>query len=622
MPLWTPGAGAGTIRGLRKATRTCEPSPFLARRAAPNLVAAAFGAFVALHLLAALVRVYRHVLFWWGDAPSVFVVLSWTWVLAQAAAGGLAAAWLAGRIEPLLPEKNGSERAGLAFAGVTLVTAIGVALRFVAPVSVPPGVWLDVFLEAERLLRSPQDVPWLGGTPLSIPGAHEIVSHLLLRLYEGLLLLFGRGDVGILSLSALPAALTVPAAGWLAYEAFGRRASVLAAAFVAFSSRSLALSRWGYTPATLVPLALATVAAALAARRRGSLSLAALSGVFAGLAMHTHSSALVVPVALAAWSVGTWKEPGARGRAAAAAGAALLAAGPWLIGFVQHPGYFGGRLRDVNLGNPVRDVDTRHAGPATRLVLNAIDYTGLFVFTKDPNGRHGFPERAAAPVAVGLAAMVGFAVLLRRSVKDPGAPRALLWLAAGSLAAGVLSDPGGAPNTVRACILVATGFVVAAWVVDGVASWLASRVGARPGVLLLLVGAGFFVRETVPFLADWPGHPMVISAFCPEESDAGRLARRLGPAPLFLERDSVPFPLVLETLAASPDARVAVPPIPTTTPGRLLASPPPVGSFWLVATRRFPEPLAAAGWTVSRPVQAGTGRALHVFRIRPPAPPR
>ncbi len=593
-----------------------------ARRAAANLVATAFGVFVTLQLLAVLVRLHRHVLFWWHDAPLVFVAFSWTWVFVQAAVGGLAAAWLAGKVEPLLPEKDPSERAGFAVAGVALLAAIGVALRFVAPVSIPPGVWLDVIAEAERLLRSPQDVPWLGGTPLALAGAHEIVSHLLLRFYQGLLLLFGRGDVGILSLSAIPAALTVPAAGWLAYETFGRRAAVLAAGFVAFSSRSLALSRWGYTPATLVPLALAAVAAALAARRRRSLPLAALSGVFAGFAMHTHSSAIVVPVALAAWSAGTWKEPGARGRAAVAAGAALLAAGPWLIGFVQHPGYFGGRLRDVNVSNPVRDIETRHAGPATRLALNAIDYTGLFVFTKDPNGRHGFPERAAAPVAIGFAALVGFAVLLGRSVKDAGAPRAILWLAAGSLAAGVLSDPGGAPNTVRACILVATGFVVAAWVVDGVACRVASRTGTRPEVLLLLVGTGFFVRETVPFLTAWTEHPLVSDAFCPEESDAGRLLRRLGNAPIVIEAGSVAAPLVLETLAASADARVAVPAFPATTSAQLLAGPSPVRSFWLVASRRFPEPLAAAGWTISLPVQAGPGRALHVFRVRPPGPPR
>ncbi len=338
--------------------------------------------------------------------------------------------------------------------------------------------------------------------------------------------------------------------------------------------------------------------------------------------MHTHSSAIVVPVALAAWSAGTWREPGARGRAAVAAGAALLAAGPWLIGFVQHPGYFGGRLRDVNVGNPVRDIDTRHAGPATRLALNAIDDTGLFVFTKDPNGRHGFPERAAAPVTIGFAALVEFAVLLGRSVKDAGATRAILWLSAGSLAAGVLSDPGGAPNTVRACILVATGFVVAAWVVDGVACRVASRSGTRPGVLLLLVGAGFFVRETVPFLTEWAEHPLVSVGFCPEESAAGRLLRRLGHAPVFLERSSALATGVVEALAAPPDARIAVPVLPMTTSAQLLASPPRVSSFWLVASRPFPEPLAAAGWTISAPVRVGSGHAFHVFRVRPPGPPR
>lgn len=586
-----------------------------------HLFEAAFGAFVALQLLVGLVHAHRHVLFWWGGAPVSFVLLTWAGVLALAASGGFAAAWLAKKVEPMLPAKDPAERAGLAFAGVALAAALGALLRFVAPASIPPGIWLDVIMEAERLLRTPQDVPWLGGTAIWPGGGHEIVSNLLLRFYEGLLALFGRGDVGLLSLSAVPGALTVPAAGWLGYEAFGRRASVLAAVLVAFSSRSLALSRWGYTPATLVPLALAAVAAALAARRKGSLPLAALSGVFAGLAMHTHSSALVVPVALAAWSVGTWKEPGARSRVLVGAATTLLAAGPWLYGFVQNPGYVGGRLRDVNLVNPVRDVATRHAGPATRLVRNAVDYSGLFVFTNDPSGRHGFPERSGAPVAVGFAAVVGYAALLRRSLKDPGAPRAVLWLSAGSLAAGVLSDPGGAPNTVRACILLATGFVVAAWVVDGVAGRVSSWTGFRPGTLLLLFGAAFFVRETVPFLAEWPEHPMVTGAFCPEESDAGRFARLFGPAPVLLEKGSVKAPLVLETLAAPPDPKVGVPGIPETTAGELLASPPR-GPFWLVAGRRFPEPLAAAGWRVSVPVEVGKGRTLHVFRVRPPEPPR
>ncbi len=589
------------------------------RRPGVTLAAAGLGVFVTLQLLVLLIRGDRHVLFWWDGAPRVLVVLSWIWVFVRAATGGLAAAWLARAIEPVLPERRASERAGLAVAGVVLLSVVGAALRFVAPVSIPPGVWLDVVLEAELLLRTPLAVPWLGGTPLGIPGAHEIVSHLLLRSYEGLLLIFGRGDVGLLSLSALPATLTIPAAGWLAYEAFGSRASVLAAAFVALSSRSLALARWGYTPATLVPLALATMAAALAARRRGSLVLAALSGVFAGLAMHTHSSALIVPVALALWSAGTWREPRARRRCAVAAGAAFLAAAPWLVAFVHHPGHVGGRLRDVHVGNPVRDVEARQSGIVARLLGNSIDYSGLFVFTKDPNGRHGFPERPGAPAAIGLATLIGMAALLRRSVWDAGPPRALLLLAAGSLAAGILSDPGGAPNTVRACILLAVGLVIAAWVVEALARRIAPAVRARPGVLLVLVGTGLFIHETVPFLTVWPGHGTVKMAFCPEESDAGRLLRSLGPAPVLLERGSVAAPLLLETLAASPDARVPVPVIPTTTAGQLLTGAPPGSSFWLVATLRFPEPLAAAGWTVSRPVQAGPGRALYFFRVRPPA---
>jgi 4-amino-4-deoxy-L-arabinose transferase-like glycosyltransferase len=578
--------------------------------------ATALGCFAAFEVLVVVIRAERAVLFWWAEAPRPFVVLSWTWVLLRAAATGLAMAWLFRLLEPSLPRRETSPAAGRTAVWVFVLTAVGGALRFAFPASVPPGVWLDVLFEAERLLRSPGNLPFLGGTPLGLSNAHEIVSHLLLRAYEVLLLTFGRGDVGILSLSAVPGALTIPAAAWLAYEAFGARAAILAATFVAFSSRSLALSRWGYTPATLVPLGMAAMAAALSARRRSSLLLAALSGAFAGLAMHTHSSALIVPVALAAWTFGTWREPGARSRAAAAAATAFLCAGPWLLGFLQHPGYVGGRLRDVNIGNPVRDIEMRDAGPVARLSSNLVDYSGLFVFTHDPNSRHGFPGRPAATVVLGVAALIGFAALFRRSIEDPGAPRGVLWLAAGSLTAGILSDPGGAPNTVRACLLVPAGLVVAAWVVDGTIRAVALRVGARIGPLFVLVGAMFFTRETVPFFTDWPHDPRVVAAFCPEESDAGRLLRRLSGSNVVLGQNVVQWPLVLETLAGPPDSRLPVPRFPVRTPDQLLAVPPR-GPFWLVAPRGYPEPLVVGGWRVSRPVEVGTGRALHIFRVVP-----
>ncbi len=150
----------------------------------------------------------------------------------------------------------------------------------------------------------------------------------------------------------------------------------------------------------------------------------------------------------------------------------------------------------------------------------------------------------------------------------------------------------------------------------------ALRTGTRPGVLLLLVRVSFFVRKTVPFPTDWMEHPLVSGAFYPDDSEAARLPRPLVPAPVFIEAGSVVVPPVLKTLAASPDTRVAVPVFPMTMPSRLLASPPRALPFWLIATRRFPEPLAAAGWTICVPVQTGKGRALQVFRVSPPAPPR
>lgn len=585
--------------------------------AAPVLL----GLFVSLQVLVALVRGDPHVLLGWVGGPWAFVVLAWVWVLVRAGLAGLAALGLGALVVPALEPERPPERVAATVAGVALLTAVGLGLRFVAPVSIPPGVWVDSLLEAKSLLRDPGGVPWLGGSPLPHATAHEMVSHLLLRSYDLLFRLLGRGDAGILSLSAVPGALAVPAAGWLAWEAFGGRAAVLAASFLAFSSRALALSRWGYTPATLVPLALAAVAAALAARRRRSTALAALSGLFAGLAMHTHSSAIVVPVAVACWIVGTWGEPGFRRRAAATAGAALFAAAPWLLGFLQHPGYVGGRLRDVHVANPVRDVHARDLGLAGRLASNAVDYSGLFMFTFDPNPRHGFPGRPAGPAFVGAATLLGYAALGSRFLRDRGAPRALLWLSAGSLAAGVLSDPGAAPNTVRVCILLASGLTIGAGVLAGLVERLATRLGSRTGPVLALVATSFFVSETVPFLSVWPDLAGVRIHFCPNESAAGRTLRRLGTAPVVLERRSVEHPLVLETLAAPPDPRGPVPAIPTATPAELLATVPPAPSFWVVASRRFAGPLVAAGWAVSRPVPVGPGAAVVVFRVRPPAPP-
>ena len=212
-----------------------------------------------------------------------------------------------------------------------LVLAAGVTLRWIAPRQIPPGVWADALFESEGALRHPGTIPWLGGQPLAVEGLHNsaLVSNLYLKFCSLLFRIFGRGDVGLLALSAVGGTLALPAAYWLGREISGRRRGLIAMAILAFSQWPLAFSRWAWTGALLLSLVLGATAAAVRARRTGSAGWAAVAGLLLGLSFHTYVSAWAVAAGFAIFAIGGLRRPAGAKLALAATGTAASFAALW-----------------------------------------------------------------------------------------------------------------------------------------------------------------------------------------------------------------------------------------------------------------------------------------------------
>lgn len=589
--------------------------------------AIALGVFAAIQTFVFFARRDRvSVLFWWTSESWLLVALLWCKDLALAAAAFLAFGTLAHRTEQM-PEPPESEsrttvRHALIFVAIL---AAGTALRWLAARQIPPGVWADALFEAEAVLRDPGSVGWLGGRPLQVEGMRNsaLVSNLYLKFCELVFWVFGRGDVGLLALSAVGGTLAIPATYWLGREIRGPRFGLLAMALAAFAAWPLVFSRWAWTGSLLLPLVLAGAAAALAALRTGKILYAVLSGVFVGLSLHTHPAAWAIGAGFATFALTSLRGPRGGRLVAAAAIAGFLAFLPFGLAFLRYPDRLGGRAQDVSILAPTKDVavpgGNRPWALPLRLLYNGIEYTGLFLWTRDPNPRHGPPDRPPFHPALGLAALIGAALALRSArAGDPG-HRLLLLLAGTSLLAGILGNPGGAPNGLRIYPFVGAALLWAAGALD---RWLAAAstaLGARPAFVGGLGLAVLFAGETLPFLTVWPDDRRVVGSFCATETAAGRVRRSLADAPTVLDPGALAWPIVFETLAAGGNPDRPVRPLPRRTAADVLAGPNG-GAFWYVARRTELEKLRGGRWKASRGIDpGGDGAGTVIARVVPAA---
>ncbi len=554
---------------------------------------------------------------------------TWPWIallwIKDVALSLLAAAAFAAllRVTARLEQATSGSATPGALSVALLALGTGVALRFLWPEMIPPGLWFDPPFEARALLLDPGRLPWIGGVPLHddplAAGNRELVSYVYLHFYDTVFRVFGRGEAGFGALSAVPGALAIPAAAWLAWEIAGGFAASLATSLVALCLWPLVFSRWGYTAAALIPLAFFAAAATLAALRTRRVGFAVLGGACLGLSLHTHSSSWAVAAGLGIFSLAHLANRETRTLVLAAWCSALLAFLPFGIGYLRNPVNIGGRIRDVPAGSRVSGaygagVKGPFSVPAD-VVLNALDYTGALVWTPDPNPRDGVPGRAALHPALGIVALLGFA---RAAVRRTRGDLALLAVAAGSLAAGILSNPGGAPNTIRICVFVPAALLAAACVLATFVGALSRRFPVRPAFAAAGLVAAVLVFETRAFLTTWPFHPATLAHFCVTETSAARLVRNLGPGDVVLEPSALRFAFVFDALYGPTSPRVPVV-LATRRSAAVLAAFPRERPFTFVARIPSFDLLSRAGYRIARGVSPNEGDPLLVLaRVVPP----
>lgn len=589
--------------------------------------AAAIGVFAALQTLVFFARRDRFsVLFWWTPESWLYVLLLWVKDLALAAAALFLFAAIT-RATAALPEPAETLDRDSRLRHVLLFVAIfgaGVALRWLAPRQIPPGVWADALFEAEGALREPGHLAWLGGRPLNIEGLRNstLVSNLYLQFCSLLFRVFQRGDVGILALSAVGGTLSLPAVYWLGREISGPRRALVAMGLVAFGLLPLIVSRWGWTLALLLPLLMGAAAAALAAIRTRRTAFAILAGVLLGFSLHTHAAAWAAAGGFVLYALLLLGRPDSRRLVAGAVAGCLVAAIPYVVGFAEYPALVGGRARDVSIFASTKDVSipggNQPGAPGVRLAYNLIEYTGLFLWTSDPNPRDGFPDRPPLLPPIGAAALVGVALTLRKARQGDDRSRLVLLLGGAILLAGVLGNPGGAPNLIRIYPLVGIVAILATGPLDRWIAAMARTVRIRAGVTWTFAFALLFLFETTRFVSRWPQHPLVLGSFCVAETDAGRTARSLGTAPIVLEPNAFEWPIVFETLAAGDDPRRPVARLPRRTADDLLRSPPD-RPFWFVSRDADLEPLRRASWRCPPRRNSGEADGVRIARVVPRA---
>lgn len=592
--------------------------------------AIALGLFAALQtFLLFSSRDRFSILFWWTGESWPYVAALWLKNLLLASVAFVVFVWLVRITLGLPPPEKRASRLNHALLFLAILAA-GIALRFIAPRQIPPGVWVDALFEAEGVLREPGRVAWLGGLPRGVEAhaivsteAHAIVSNLYLQFCSLLLSIFGRGDVGILSLSAVGGTLMLPAIYWLGKEVADRRTGLVAMGLAAFAGWPLVFSRWAWVGAMLLPLLSAAAAATLASLRTGRILPAFGAGVFLGLALHTHPTAWAVCVGFVAFAVLVLRgrTAGARRLVAAATAGCLIALFPLGMAYLDHPERIGGRPRDVTLLSPARDVTLPAAGAPfalpRRLAHNLVEYGGLTVWRGDPNPRHGFPNQSAVNPILGVAALVGAMLGVRRARSGARGDQLLLLIAGTSLLAGILSNPAGAPNTLRVYPFAAAVFLFAAATLVRWQDAIARALPVRPALLATL-GIVLLVQvETLPFLTDWPNRAAVVNSFCPIESEAGRLRRQLGDAPTIIHPGALSVPIVFETLAAGADPTQPVVRLDRRGAVDLMRSPP-TRPFWYVARDGDLEPLRRASWRCPPRRTPTDGSGSSVVRVAPP----
>jgi len=294
------------------------------------------------------------------------------------------------------------------------VCVAGAALRF-ATLDVQ-SLWYDEAVTAELLKLD------LAGLLRAIPDSESSppLYYLLGWLWTHV---FGTGEVGLRSLSALLGTATIPIVWALARRIGGAPAGVVAAVIVAVNPMLVWFSQEARAYALLVALAALATLLWLRALERPAPGRAAAWGIAAALAVATHYYAIFLVGPQALWLV--LRAPGMRTRAAALAplAGAFVALAPLALG--QRANDSASFIRDIALGGRILQVpkqllvgyDTPAETPLAVLsaIVLVIALAGLWAMLARRDGATAREDAVAGARrgdAVALAGLVAAALAL------------------------------------------------------------------------------------------------------------------------------------------------------------------------------------------------------------------
>jgi uncharacterized membrane protein len=358
--------------------------------------------------------------------------------------------------------------------------AVGALLRFTTLGT--QKFWLDEAVTAGLLRLDLGDMLTATATTESTPPVYYLVA-------RGWAVVFGTGEVGLRSLSALAGTLTIPVAYWIGAELASRRAGLVAAALAAVSPALVWYSQEARSYALLILLSALSLLFAVRALTRGSGRDVAWWALASSLALLTHYFAGFLVAGEALWLVAAHP----RRRTAVLGAAAVAACAGALLPLAIHQSEQGNLdfIGDTPLGR--RLVDTAQlflAGPTGEQlgVLVALLAAAALVAVVLAL-RAAASERRAA-VALGVLALAGCAVpvVLALAGTDYLLARNLLplWVPlAVAIAIGVSAERGGRLGQ-AALVVLAVGSVclVASVVLDrGLQrEAITASILARPGL--------------------------------------------------------------------------------------------------------------------------------------------
>jgi hypothetical protein len=422
-------------------------------------------------------------------------------------------------------------------AALAVVTCGALGLRLYRLAELPPGLWVDEALNGVQAVQIAAS-----GRPLIALPPEDVRTGLGAGYVDIAALAFALvdpndGPYALRVVTVVIGTLGVATLGALAWELFGPRAALAAAAWLAVSQWHVNYSRWGEMPVmSSVVETLIVLAAAIAWRTHGWRAWCAflIAGAAAGAGLYTYQTyrlfavlagicALLLALAHAPAIAARW-----RPLAAALLLAALVAA-PMVRYAIAQPEAFGERAEGTLIfGRADWWEQLRDAVPRSLLAFQLVG---------DDNPRHNLPFAPLLSSVPALLAPIGLAVCLARwrALRYAIVP---LWFAVALVPGMITLEAPHASRLLDAIVPIALMIGVAVDLLLGVLqAALPPRFGLRVGaVAVLLAGVWTAVAEYRAYFVARPRLPEFVEAFAPWESAPARyLAAHAPTATVFLD---------------------------------------------------------------------------------------